>query len=148
MSNLIRRALNSDLNDIANLFAQLGYSQKIDELKKRFELFSSQKDYGVVVAEQDNKIVGLVAWSMAMMLVVPKMRLRIEGLVIDAQYRHQGIAKKLMVHVEEFAKQFSPCVIEITSGMKRAKEGTHQFYEAIGYRNEGSMAKLYLRKEV
>ncbi|HHY0700115.1 TPA: GNAT family N-acetyltransferase, partial [Legionella anisa] len=73
-------------------------------------------------------------------------RFHIEGLVVDQGYRNQGIGKKLMITVEEFARQFSPCIIDLTSGLRRAKEGSHDFYKSLGYQNEGHMAKLYLRK--
>ena len=32
--------------------------------------------------------------------------------------------------------------------LRRAQDGTHDFYKRIGYKNEGHMAKLYLRKEL
>ncbi|STX83883.1 acetyltransferase [Legionella donaldsonii] len=51
-----------------------------------------------------------------------------------------------MITVEEFARKFSPCIIDLTSGLRRAKEGSHDFYKSLGYQNEGHMAKLYLRK--
>jgi len=45
------------------------------------------------------------------------------------------------------AKKLSPCVVDLTSGFRRKKDGSHEFYKALGYANEGYMAKLYLRKE-
>lgn len=53
-----------------------------------------------------------------------------------------------MQFVENYARQFSPAIIDLTSGLRRASEGTHEFYKKLGYKNEGLMAKLYLRKEI
>lgn len=53
-----------------------------------------------------------------------------------------------MTFVEEFANDFNPYIIELTSGIRRAKDGTHAFYHAPGYQDEGYMAKFYLRKEI
>jgi hypothetical protein len=39
-------------------------------------------------------------------------------------------------------------IIDLTSGLRRAKAGSHEFYKNLGYKNEGYMAKLYLRKEL
>jgi len=50
--------------------------------------------------------------------------------------------------MEELAKQSSPCIIDLTSGLRRKKDGTHEFYKSLGYQNKGYMAKLYLRKEI
>ena len=55
---------------------------------------------------------------------------------------------KRMEFVEEIARSFCPVIIDLTSGLRRAKDGTHGFYKKLGYNNEGSMAKLYLRKEI
>jgi hypothetical protein len=53
-----------------------------------------------------------------------------------------------MNYVEEYAKKYSPAIIDLTSGLRRSKDGSHEFYKSLGYNNEGYMAKLYLRKEV
>ena len=53
-----------------------------------------------------------------------------------------------MKFVEDIAQQDSPAIIDLTSGLRRAQDGTHEFYKRIGYQNEGPMAKLYLRKEL
>ncbi|HHF7373672.1 TPA: GNAT family N-acetyltransferase [Legionella bozemanae] len=102
--------------------------------------------YGVLLAEIAGKVVGWIAWSKSYLFVSETTRFHIEGLVVDQGYRNQGIGKKLMITVEEFARKFSPCIIDLTSGLRRAKEGSHDFYKSLGYQNEGHMAKLYLRK--
>ncbi len=144
----IRMVTIDDIPQLLPLMEQLGYLQNEQDFQKRFGVFMNEVGYGVSVAEQDEKIVGLVAWSKSIFFVSSKTRIHIEGLVVDEHYRGQGIGKKLMVFVEEFAKKFSPCIIDLTSGVRRAKDGSHEFYKALGYKNEGYMAKLYLRKEV
>lgn len=46
------------------------------------------------------------------------------------------------------SKSKNKIIIDLTSGIRRANEGTHQFYNNLGYKNDGYMAKLYLRKEL
>lgn len=48
-------------------------------------------------------------------------RFHIEGLVVDQGYRNQGIGKKLMITVEEFARKFSPFIIDLTSGLRASQ---------------------------
>ena len=54
-----------------------------------------------------------------------------------------------MEYLEEIAKKYSskysPVIVDLTSGYRRAKDSTHIFYEVLGYHNSGEMAKLYLR---
>lgn len=144
----IRMATIDDIPQLLPLMEQLGYPQNAQDFQKRFGVFMNEVGYGVSVAEQDEKIVGLVAWSKSISFVSSKTRIHIEGLVVDEHYRGQSIGKKLMIFVEKFAKKFSPCIIDLTSGARRAKDGSHEFYKVLGYQNEGYMEKLYLRKEV
>jgi N-acetylglutamate synthase-like GNAT family acetyltransferase len=147
-SVVIRKAKEEDVPLLLPLLEQLGYPHVLKDLQKRFELFAAQEGYGVAVAEQEGKIIGWVAWSRSFAFVVPKVRFHIEGLVVDISYRTQGVGKQLMTYVEDVAKQHRPCIIDLTSGKRRAKDGSHEFYKALGYQNEGYMAKAYLRKEI
>ncbi|WP_133127887.1 GNAT family N-acetyltransferase [Legionella nagasakiensis] len=143
---IIRHTFIDDAYSILPLMEQLGYSQSLEDVQKRIELFMQELHYGVLLAEIDRKVIGLIAWSKSHLFVSETTRIHIEGLVIDQNYRNQGIGKKLMIAVEEFSRQFSPCIIDLTSGLRRAKDGSHNFYKSLGYHNEGYMAKLYLRK--
>lgn len=59
---------------------------------------------------------------------------------------HNEYYYHLMLFVEAFAEQFSPVIIDLTSGARRAADGSHEFYKNLGYANEGPKAKLYFRK--
>ena len=50
--------------------------------------------------------------------------------------------------MEDIVKDNKQVIIDLTSGLRREKDGTHEFYKNLGYQNEGFMAKLYLRKEI
>ncbi len=130
------------------LMDQLGYPTSEYELKSRFKKFTKNDRYGVAVACLDQQVIGLVSWSASSVFVVDKVRFHIEGLVVDERYRGCGVGKKLMLFVEDIAHEFSPAIIDLTSGLRRAKDGSHEFYKSLGYQNNGHMAKLYLRKEV
>jgi histone acetyltransferase (RNA polymerase elongator complex component) len=53
-----------------------------------------------------------------------------------------------MLHAEQFAKDHHGKVMDLTSGLRRAKDGSHDFYKSLGYKNHGYFEKLYLRKEL
>lgn len=145
---IIRKALVNDVPNLLPLMEQLGYSHSIDTLRVQFDFFTKQEGYGVFLADKAGAIVGWVAWSKSYLFVSPTTRIHIEGLVVDKAFRGHGIGRKLMKRVEELAQQISPCIIDLTSGLRRAKDGSHDFYKSLGYHNEGHMAKLYLRKEI
>jgi len=145
---LVRIAKTSDIPDLLPLMDQLGYPTSREKLEERFKRFTKNDGYGVAVAVLEEKAIGLVAWSASSLFVLDKVRFHIEGLLVDEKYRGCGIGKKLMLFVEDIAREFSPAIIDLTSGLRRAKDGSHEFYKTLGYQNDGHMAKLYLRKEV
>ncbi len=145
---LVRVAQVSDIPSLVPLMKQLGYPTSQKELAARFKRFIKNDGYSVVVAVSEDKVVGFVAWSVSSVFVLDKVRFHIEGLIVDEKYRGYGVGKKLMLFVEDIARKFSPAIIDLTSGLRRAKDGSHEFYKTLGYQNDGHMAKLYLRKEV
>lgn len=80
--------------------------------------------------------------------MLDKVRIHIEGISVNSELRGIGIGKKLMAFVEKAARQFGAVIIDLTSGLHRAKDRSHDFYYSLGYKNEGRSAKLYLRKEL
>ncbi len=144
----IRPATLADVSGLLPLMEQLGYPTTLSILEERFKRFVAQEGHFLVVACKEEHCVGYVAWTYTHTFVADKRRICIEGLVVNEAYRGQGIGKRLMTYVEERAQPYAPCIIGLTSGVRRAKDGTHDFYKALGYRNEGTMAKLYLRKEI
>ncbi len=144
----IRKSTLSDIEELLPLLDLLGYPATKKELERRFNDFCSIDGYGIAVACIENKIVGFVAWSKSKLFVSDSVRIHIEGLVVDKDYRGKAVGKKLMQFVENYARSYSPAIIDLTSGLRRASDGSHQFYDRLGYKNEGLMAKLYLRKEV
>lgn len=145
---IVRRANKQDIENLLPLMMQLGYPTNLDIFKKRFNLFLNLDGYGIGLACLKDQIIGFAAWSKSTIFVIDKIRIHIEALIVHEHYRGQGIGKKLIEFIEEFAKQFSPVVIDLTSGIRRAKDGSHDFYKNLGYQNEGHMAKLYFRKEL
>ena len=144
----IRKATLSDIPDLLPLLDQLGYPTTKEALTKRFNDFINLDGYGVAVAYYVDQVVGFVAWSKSKLFVSDSIRIHIEGLVVDKECRGKEVGKKLMLFVEEYARSCGPAIIDLTSGLRRAEDGSHQFYDKLGYKNEGLMAKLYLRKEV
>lgn len=144
----VRLAKISDVRALLPLIEQLGYPTSQEELETRFQKFASNDGYGVAIACIDNKVVGFIAWSKSILFVLDKTRFHIEGIVVDKSFRGHGIGKKLMDFIEKLAYNSRPSIIDLTSGLRRSADGTHEFYKKLGYQNEGYMAKLYLRKEI
>jgi GNAT superfamily N-acetyltransferase len=144
----VRIATVNDVPSLLPLIEMLEYPTTEQILEKRFMNFIKLDGYGVAVALAEDKVTGLIAWSKSMLFVSDAVRFHIEGLIVDENYRGQGVGKKLIYFLEKIAKNSTPSIIDLTSGLRRAKDGSHEFYQALGYKNEGHMAKLYFRKEL
>ncbi len=145
----LRPAIPSDIPALLPLLAQLGYPTTVTDLRSRFSEFVALEGYGVVVALEQDRVIGFIAWSSSPIFIASKVRYHVEALIVRETYRGQGIGKQLMAYLENFIiQQGKSALIDLTSGLRRATEGTHDFYKALGYKNEGSMAKLYLRKKI
>lgn len=145
---MIRHAAIDDTPKLLPLLSELGYPATLEDLNRRFLKFVKNPGYGVAVCEMNEEITGFIAWTTTDHLISDATRFSIVGIVVSTNHRNMGIGKKLMTFVEGIAKQHSPAIIDLTSGLRRAQDGTHEFYKRIGYKNEGHMAKLYLRKEL
>lgn len=144
----IRAGKSSDGPLLSPLLAQLGYPICLKIIEDRLSHYISSPDYMVFVAEASDRILGLLALSMHQLFLAPSKKGVIEALVIDEACRGQNIGTQLMAHAEAHAKSWGCSVIELTSGQRRAPEGTHEFYKKLGYANDGPYAKLYLRKDL
>ncbi|KKR95800.1 MAG: Acetyltransferase [candidate division TM6 bacterium GW2011_GWE2_41_16] len=142
----IREAQKSDALGLLVLMDQWGYPQTSESMKKLLDAYASG-DKHVFVAEKDGHMVGLIAIVMYdMFFRVGAKRCRIEGLVTHTEFRRQGIGKALIQKAESVAKKHGCSVIDLTSGARRSQEGTHVFYRALGYANDGDRAKVYVHK--
>jgi GNAT superfamily N-acetyltransferase len=145
---IVRIARCSDAEQLMTLLKTLGYPMSKELLEEKISLYTNVPDYGLLVAEESGNIVGFIAFVLCDLFVLPGKRCRIEALCVDAALRKQGIGRKLIAEVEAEAKQKGCILLELTSGMRRAIEGTHDFYRALGFHNDGPDAKLYLRKKL
>ena len=57
--------------------------------------------------------------------------LNILGLAVDSNFQGQGIGKKLMSFIEDYALKNNISYIRLNSNVRRTE--AHKFYESIGY---------------
>jgi len=137
-----------DAPELMLLLMQLGYPLSLTDLQGRLKCYLSSSSYEVFVALKENKIVGCVALSFKESFVKVGKVARIEALIVKEGFKRQGIGRLLMEKAEEKARERECQVMELTSGLRRASQGAHNFYEALNYKNKGHYAKLYLRKSL
>ena len=102
-------------------------------LNKHFKTsmrFLENKDHTAFVAEYENKIVGWIGASQAIMIEVMP-HCEINGLVIDQDHRGMGIGKLLIDKVKQWARGKNNSKIALRCNVKRTE--AHLFYQHLGF---------------
>lgn len=139
---------NKNVQDIKNLMEYLDYFSETSSIQKRIENFLVFPLNKIYLAKVKSSFVGYIALAFHHLIVTKYYRCRIENLVVDPLYRRQGVGQKLVAFSECYALSCQSSIIDVTSSMKREKEGTHTFYKALGFQNEGPEERLYFRKKL
>ena len=134
-SFLLRSAQPSDAPAVAALVTQLGYPTAPAEMRGRLERLLAHPEHSMVVAEAEGEVVGLVAAQLGYALEFDGVYCRINGLVVDAQWRGRGLGTLLMRHLESWCKERGAQSLLLTSGNHRRE--AHRFYETLGFSATG-----------
>ena len=111
----------------------LGYDVDLDIVKKQIEKLTNDNKHNVIIGfenEQTRKIVGFVHAELYESLYMDT-GLNILGLAVDSNFQGQGIGKKLMSSIEDYALKNNISYIRLNSNVRRTE--AHKFYESIGY---------------
>ncbi len=119
-----------DAAAVNTLSKQLGYPLSIGQTLQNINSVLQSKDHTAFVAEYENKIVGWIGASQAIMIEVMP-HCEINGLVIDEQHRGMGIGKLLIDKVKQWAREKGNIKIGLHCNVKRTE--AHKFYEHMGF---------------
>ena len=120
-----------EIQSISNF--ELGYDVDLDIVKKQIEKLTNDNKHNVIIGfenEQTRKIIGFVHAELYESLYMDT-GLNILGLAVDSNFQGQGIGKKLMSSIEDYALKNNIGYIRLNSNVRRID--AHRFYESIGY---------------
>lgn len=142
----IRRVTMADARALVPLVNQLGYPTTEENLIARIAHYQHSQNDLAWIAVQDDEIVGCIALHLYDLFHSTERYARIVSLIVRDTHRRNGIGKRLLHKAERYAFSRHCSMLELSSSLKRIKLGTHHFYEAQGYKNEGEYETNYLRK--
>jgi N-acetylglutamate synthase-like GNAT family acetyltransferase len=128
---LIRRARVSDAHAITDLLAQLGYPDEIANVSARLERLDARKDTGVLVAEIAGQVTAVAAYQLMDLLERGEPQCRITTLVVRADARRRGLARRLIEEIEAVATRHGCFRLEVTTQAHR--EDAAGLYFALGF---------------
>src|SRR5690625_323101 len=138
---LIKKAVQKDISQLAVLMGELGYPTTTEEMESRFLKINSNPLYSTQVAEKNGVIVGMIGMMLGFHYEKNENYVRIVALVVDSEYRKQGIGEKLIEKAEEWAKEQRANRIALNSGNRSERDDAHHFYIRLGF--EGSATGYY-----
>lgn len=126
----IRHARIEDAGEIARLSEQLGYPITGSEAAARLKRLLDMPTHAVFVLAEDDGLRGYVAAEHRLLLESGE-RVDLVGLVIDDSCRRSGGGSALLTAAELWAMKRGVRQLRVRSNI--ARDGSHPFYEALGY---------------
>jgi GNAT superfamily N-acetyltransferase len=128
---LIRKANYQDTSSVIDLMFQLLPSNtSLDDAKKYNIIFNElleSKNHDVILAEFENRTIGLLVMSYRLALHHRGLLAVIEEFVVDENYRGESIGTRLIEFCTKLAKERNAVDIEVVTAIHR--ERTHKFYQ-------------------
>ncbi|NJK85525.1 MAG: GNAT family N-acetyltransferase [Bacteroidales bacterium] len=124
----------NDLRGLKELYEDAfeGSFTDYDKMILSFNQINNNPNYIILCAKSDGKVVGSVMGVICHELFGQcNPFMVIEDVAVLETHRRLGIAKSLMIRMEEHARQAGCCMIEFVSSEHR--KGAHKLYESLGY---------------
>ena len=128
----VRPALLTDAGRIAVLSGQLGYPSSAASVRRRLRNLLARRDHAIWVAETEGGIVAGWIHVFVKELLESDREAEIGGLVIDENFRGQGVGKALVERAERWAKARRLKSVYVRSNIVR--KDAHAFYQNLGYK--------------
>ncbi len=133
----IREYAENDFNGVCDLIKnELGYQDiNSEELAERLRQMQNAGGYKIIVAEENDSIIGFVGCHLGLAFEISGKVMRIIALAVKSDLQGKGVGARLVAAAELFAQENGVTVIGVNSGVKR--EHAHRFYEKQGFSRKG-----------
>lgn len=142
---MIEKLKKDDIPELLELYKTLvPFEASVNKAAKTYEEIQADENYLLLVAKDENEIVGSMLGICCKGLTMPF--LVIEDVIVKDGLREKGIGRKLMESLDEFAKS-KECTYSILVS-SAFRTGAHQFYEKVGFTDSVvGFRKLYENEE-
>ena len=124
-----------DAAELAALACELGYKTTTAEMESRLVSILRDPRYKTLVARKDDKICGMIGTFSASSYLHNDLSGRIIALVVSTDSHRCGIGAELVAAAEKDFAQRGIKRVTLTTRFER--EEAHQFYEKLGYEQNG-----------
>lgn len=139
---MIREIEENDFERLMTLYMQLHNNlmpKKTDDIMKLWTKILQDKDYHIIVAQENKKIVSSCVCVIIHNLTHNQQSYAlIENVVTDEQYRKRGLATQCLNYAKQIALKSNCYKLMLLTGSKM--ESTLNFYRKAGYNSEDKTA--------
>ena len=132
---IIRSTQSEDVEALANLMAELGYSTSSEQMRRRFKAISDDASTGTLVAEREGKVLGMVGLRIERSYVSDDSYVQIRDFVVGSEHRGKGVGRTLLSAAEDWARRRGARDVMLTTHKRRTD--AHRFYHSMGYEATG-----------
>lgn len=131
---MIREAKREEAKQVAALATKIWTSDSVEELKQEFLEVIADENACCFIESIDNRIIGFAQAGLRHDYVEGTNSSPVgylEGILVEKEFQHRGVAKKLLQACETWAKE-KGCV-EFASDCELENEESLQFHRAMGF---------------
>ena len=122
---------NASTKDISLIFDGREYVLESSDFSNLLKKYLSDSDKKILVAEHNNKVVGMVSIMLLSRLNRKRLEMYIPELIVAKVYQNKGIGKELLNACILLAQNNKCYRIRLESGNQRME--SHQFYKKRGF---------------
>jgi ribosomal protein S18 acetylase RimI-like enzyme len=138
----VRDATSADAHAVAALLSELGYPSHADGVSSRLGRLIDAEQSGVLVAEDAEAVVALLAFHLIEVLEQEQPTCRITALVTSGTSRRMGAATALLHALRHLAEERDCKRLEVTT--KPEREEALAFYRRHGFEERPRRLVSYL----
>jgi GNAT superfamily N-acetyltransferase len=128
----VRKAKPGDINSIAALLDQLGYSGSKEFLEEKLQRLINHSDEELIVYEENSQVVGVMSIHFIPQIALEGDFARISYFSVDRSVRSQGIGRLMEEHCTQLARDRKCDRIEVHCNERRSE--AHRFYFRQGFK--------------
>ena len=131
---VIRKYNSNDFDRVINILREAFPESSVGMINTLNNVSSLELDnnkHFQLVAVEDNSVVGYVLVTRSNDPIIGRINFWIDYVCVDSNYRGRGIAKALLMRVEEIAKDENVLYLQLTSS--RSRTVTRKIYLDLGF---------------
>ncbi len=143
---MIRQATKKDYEEVSKLANKLWINSNLDELKQEYLKVLSSSKASIFIYYKNNEPVAFIDCRLRYDYVEGAKTspvAYIEGIYVNDNYRHQGIARQLIDTSEKWARDHGCC--ELASDCEFNNHDSYNFHIKAGF-NEVNKVVCFLKK--